>query len=90
MADPRTTLLRKVNSLAPEVVNYKFFKGDDVEVYKSHMLHDYEETVFSKPTGAVLYVNSQWLGEHAGNLLQPDNTPTWRREVDTTPHPMPF
>lgn len=65
MADPGATRLSKVNSLAPEVVSYKFLKRGDVEVYKSHMLHDYEETVFSKPTGAVLYVNSQWLGERA-------------------------
>lgn len=53
MADPGVTPLRKVNSPAPEVVNYKFLKGDNVDACKSHMLCDYEETVFSRPIGEV-------------------------------------
>lgn len=65
MVDPGATPLRKVNSPAPEVLNYKFLKGDNVGACKSHMLCDYEETVFSRPIGEVSYVNSQWLGQHA-------------------------
>lgn len=61
-----------------------------VDACKSHMLCDYEETVFSRPIGEVSYVNSQWLGQHAWNLLQPDKILTWKREVGTTSHPKSF